>query len=283
MRRHLIGCLTVIAALCEGGVAQTPSQPESVQAQVAAGEKVFDASCGNQYCHGSRGNGGQGPRLSDFPMSLEHIRATVREGRSGTNMAPFKDVLEPAQLEAVIAYVLWISSAGKLPKNVDITAVQSRPENPGPSATPTPIGNETGTPIAGAEVFFDATRLSSCRTCHTYGKRGGPLGVDFADAGLSPETVLASVSKSRVASRAYPVITIRTADNAMLTGIRGTETEKLLRVFDVVIPPVQRSFRKSEIVGIQIVQSGIFDHTKLGYTHRQLLDVAAFVGTTPTR
>jgi mono/diheme cytochrome c family protein len=281
MRRHLI-CLTLIAALCDGGVAQTPSQPESVQAQVAAGEKVFDASCGNQYCHGSSGKGGQGPRLADFPMSLEQIRATVREGRSGTNMAPFKDVLEPAQLEAVSAYVLSISSAGKLPKGLDITPVQSRPENVGPSSTPTPIGNETGTPIAGAEVFFDATRLSSCRTCHTDSKRGGPLGVDFADAGLSPETVLASISKPRVASRAYPVITIKTAGNIKLTGIRGTETEKLLRVFDVVIPPVQRSFPKSEIVDIQIVKSGIFDHTKLGYTHQQLLDVAAFVGARPT-
>jgi hypothetical protein len=145
------------------------------------------------------------------------------------------------------------------------------------------IGKETGTPAAGAQVFFDATRLSSCRTCHTYNKRGGPLGVDFADAGLSAESVLASISKSRVASRAYPVITIRTANNVKLTGIRGTETEKLLRVFDVVIPPVQRSFRKSEIEGIQIVKTGIFDHTKLGYTRQQLLDVAAFVGAVPPK
>jgi mono/diheme cytochrome c family protein len=267
-----------MAALCHGAVAQTPSQPESVQAQVAAGEKVFDASCGTQYCHGPDGKGGQGPRLIDFPMSLEHIRATVREGRSGTNMAPFKDVLEPAQLESVIAYVLSISSGGKLPKAVETVATQGPPETAVPSATPVSIGKETAIPAAGAQVFFDATRLSSCRTCHTYNKRGGPLGVDFADAGLSAESVLASISKSRVASRAYPVITIRTANNVKLTGIRGTETEKLLRVFDVVIPPVQRSFRKSEIEGIQIVETGIFDHTKLGYTRQQLLDVAAFVG-----
>ena len=84
-----------------GDAYANPSQPESVQAQWPQ-VKVFDASCATQYCHGSDGKGGQGPRLTDFPMLLEHIRATVREGRSGTNMAPFKDTLEPAQLEAVI-------------------------------------------------------------------------------------------------------------------------------------------------------------------------------------
>jgi mono/diheme cytochrome c family protein len=274
----LLGSI-VIAAIASA-LAQSPRQPPpSVQTLVAEGKKVFEGSCSTQYCHGPGGAGGQGPRLIDYPMSAEHVSATIREGRSGTPMAPFKGILEPAQIDAVIAYVLSISSGGKLPVSVTPAAAPMAPTTSAPSTVPVAIGKEKGTPAAGAEVFFDATKLSSCRTCHTYNKRGGPLGLDFADARKTPEEILASISKPRVAARAYPVITVTTSSGVILTGIRGGEAEDALQVFDVAVPPVRRSFPKSQIVGIQPSTQGVFDHTKLVYSRQQLLDVAALLGS----
>jgi hypothetical protein len=49
-----------------------------------------------------------------------------------------------------------------------------------------------------------------------------------------------------------------------LTGIRGKETADTLQVFDVGVPPVRRSFRKSLVTVVALSGAGIFDHTKLG-------------------
>jgi hypothetical protein len=49
-----------------------------------------------------------------------------------------------------------------------------------------------------------------------------------------------------------------------LTGIRGKETADTLQVFNVGVPPVRRSFRKSLVTVVALSGAGIFDHTKLG-------------------
>ena len=278
--RSGLAVAAIVAAAVAPAIAQTPpSGPASVQALVSQGKKVFEATCSSEYCHGPAGRGAQGPRLVDFPMAPDFVRATVLEGRSGTPMVSFKGVLEPAQLEAVIAYVLSISSGGTLPVSVAAASPTISLESAEPSSAAIAIGEEKGTPSAGAEVFFDATTLSSCRTCHTYNKRGGPLGLDFAQARKTPEEILAAFAKPRIASRAYPVITVTLDNGVVLTGIRGGETADRLSVFDVAVPPVRRSFPKSKIVNVKIEVAGIFDHTKLGYKHQQLLDVAALLGS----
>jgi mono/diheme cytochrome c family protein len=274
--KHGPGALLAFTILAIAGmvrVALTQSTQQnpahSGQAQVADGEKVFQVTCSSQYCHGPAGAGGQGPRLIDHPMSPELVSATVREGRSGTNMAPFKNVLNPVEINAVIAYVLSLSPAAT-------PGTQTKDSEP--STLPVSIGREKGTPAAGAEVFFDATRLSSCRTCHSYDKRGGPLGVDFADAHETSEDILASITRPQIASRDYPVIVVTTLSGEKLIGIRGGETADTLQVFDVAIPPVRRSFQKSQIADVQVSGKGIFDHTKLKLSRQQLLDVAALLG-----
>jgi mono/diheme cytochrome c family protein len=261
-------CATAIVCVALPQTTQ-PTPPPNLQARVAEGQKVFQVTCSSQYCHGPGGAGGQGPRLIDHPMAPEYVRATVRDGRPGTNMAPFKNVLDAGEIDAVIAYVLSISPA----------ATPATPKASEPSSLPVSVGREKGIPAAGAEVFFDATRLSSCRACHTYDKRGGPLGVDFADANMTPEAVLAGITKPRVASRDYPVVAVTTMSGEKLTGIRGGETADTLQVFDVAVPPVRRSFQKSQITVVPVSGNGIFDHTKLGLTHQQLLDVAALLSS----
>jgi mono/diheme cytochrome c family protein len=257
--------LLVFTLFAAGGVARLALS----QSPLADGKQVFAATCASQYCHGPGGAGGQGPRLIDHPMPADYVSATIRDGHSGTSMPSFKEVLAPAQLNAVVAYVLSLSPATPATARQDFE----------PSTLPVSVGRESGIPAEGAQVFFDATRLSSCRTCHTYHDRGGPLGVDLASVPESAEQVLASITRARVGSRDYPVVTITTVSGEKLTGIRGTETADTLQVFDVALPPVRRSFQKSKIASLATSDQGIFDHTQLGLTHRQLLDVAALLGS----
>jgi len=259
-------------------VGLTQSTPEEnslvARSRIADGEKVFQATCSSQYCHGQQGAGGQGPQLSDHPMSPEYVTATVRNGRPGTNMAPFEDVLSPMQISAVVAYVLSLSPRAT-PAASAVTPIKSS----APSTQAVSVGQEKGTPAAGADVFFDATSLSSCRACHTYDQRGGPLGVDLAEVKETPEQVFAIITHADVATRNYPVISITMSSGEKLTGIQANETADTLQVFDVVIPPVRRTFRKSQISSVVVSGKAIFDHRKLGLTHQQQLDVASLLGS----
>ena len=254
---------TVCAAAGMARVAMTQSLP-------ADGKKVFQATCSSQYCHGPSGAGGLGPRLIDHPMPPDSIGATIRDGRSGTSMPSFKNTLDPAEINAVTAYVLSLSPPAAPP---------SPDRDAEASPLPVAVGRGKGTPAQGANVFFDATRLASCRTCHTYKGRGGPLGVDLATLHETPEQVLSSITRAKLASRDFPVVAITTLSGEKLTGIRGKDTPDTLQVFDVTIPPVRRSFQRAQLASVAVSDRGIFDHTKLGLTHQQLLDVAALLGS----
>jgi hypothetical protein len=60
-----------------------------------------------------------------------------------------------------------------------------------------------------------------------------------------------------------------------------SQTPDMLRIVDVsVLPPVIRSFRANEIAEVNPQADAMaFDHMKLNYTRQQLLDSAAFLGT----
>jgi mono/diheme cytochrome c family protein len=279
--------LAVFASLVGGTFATALSfaQAPLVNGQVAKGEEVFAASCGNQYCHGAAGKGAQGPPLANVPMTPEHIRMTILEGRTGTAMAPFKDVLEPAQVDAVAAYVLSISSGGRIamPSSVGpgTGGRPARVELPKLSTAPVAVGGGQGVPANGLTPFFDPLSVASCRSCHSYPGRGGPLGIDLALARKTPAEVFASLSRPRVPARGYSVITVTLADGTKLTGIRGAETSETLSVYDLAMPPVRRTFLKAEVAEIAVGKQGAFDHTRLGYTRQQLHDIAAMVGSQP--
>jgi mono/diheme cytochrome c family protein len=280
----LFGALVVASFAAAVTVAQAPG---AAQSEAGEGENIFAASCGNQYCHGAGGKGAQGPGLAGFPMTPEHIRTTILEGRAGTAMVSFREVLEPRQVDAVTAYVLSISSGGRtaVPAPGPAAAASGRSpaavDPPRLSAVPIAVGGGHGSPSAGLVVFFDSTTVASCRSCHTYAKRGGPLGMDLALAGKTPADVLASLTHARVPARAYPVVTVTLAGGTKLTGIRGPETAEMLSVYDVVMPPVRRTFLKADVSAIEPSKAGLFDHTRLRHTRQELLDLAAMLGSTP--
>jgi cytochrome c oxidase cbb3-type subunit III len=79
------------------------------------GEALFQANCA--FCHGADGTGknwiGQfmEPKARDLTqytgdsMPPERLRRTIRDGLGGTSMPAWRDVLKPAEVDAVAAYV----------------------------------------------------------------------------------------------------------------------------------------------------------------------------------
>lgn len=84
-------------------------------AQQRRGESLFQANCA--FCHGADGTGknwiGQfmEPKARDLTgfttaeMDEERLRRTIRDGLPGTSMPAWQHVLQPAEIDAVTAYV----------------------------------------------------------------------------------------------------------------------------------------------------------------------------------
>lgn len=116
----LAGCETrLLAASADEPVAPVP-QPTETEAEEAAepasrGAQVFATHCAT--CHGpeGRGDGPAGAALEPPAADLvgpraEHLRGIPRrtiiaEGRPGTAMVGWKDILSPEDLEAVYGFV----------------------------------------------------------------------------------------------------------------------------------------------------------------------------------
>ena len=150
------------------------------------------------------------------------------------------------------------------------------------SSTPVEIGKDQGVPESGANIFFDATRLHGCSDCHSYDKKGGPVGPDLRSLDMTPLAVFRSISQSSPVPADYPAVTLTMRDGTRVTGIRAEESPDTLRLFDVSSePPVLRTILKADIANRSaITDVGIFDHATLGYSKAQLLDLSAFLGKT---
>lgn len=77
-------------------------------AAAAAGKKLYDAQ-GCMACHGNNARGAVGPDLTDDEWlrapSDEMIFNTIRNGRSGTLMSPFKDAMSDEQIWQLVTYL----------------------------------------------------------------------------------------------------------------------------------------------------------------------------------
>lgn len=85
-------------------------------AEPRKGPEIYAERCA--ACHGD-GGAGDGPAaaaLEPRPRNFrdasfwtnrtdDQLRQIVRDGKPGTLMSPFKDVLSPAEIDAVVAYV----------------------------------------------------------------------------------------------------------------------------------------------------------------------------------
>ncbi|MGW9685188.1 cbb3-type cytochrome c oxidase N-terminal domain-containing protein [Flagellimonas sp. 2504JD1-5] len=90
----------------------------SEAADLAAGEKIFTASC--VACHMADGGGGIGPNLTDeywiLGGGIKNIFSTVSEGgRDGKGMIAWKQSLKPLEIAQVSSYIMTME--GTTPAN----------------------------------------------------------------------------------------------------------------------------------------------------------------------
>jgi len=153
---------------------------------VAAGREVYSWACAS--CHGERGDG-HGPAArrfvqaptdftkgvytlqsnlsespeSDLPTDADLAR-TIREGMSGTEMVPFRNVLSAASIAAVVQYIKTFSPRFSDPA---LPAPDSSVLKP-PQARPFPPSPESA--AAGKEIY----KAKSCADCHGEQGEGNP-------------------------------------------------------------------------------------------------------------
>jgi putative heme-binding domain-containing protein len=268
-----VGSFWAVEAAGRGQIAPADSMQE-------AGALLFETSCSSSFCHGAGGAGGQGPRLIDRNLTAETIRNTITQGRPGTPMPPFGEVLEPVQVQMLVAYVQSLSpkTAPKAAAAAPQTAAAPLAKAAEPSG-PVAIGGETGDPAAGARLFFDSSRIDSCRACHSYKGRGGPVGPDLAGLAEKPATELfARLSGAPAAAEAFPVVTVTLRDGSRLTGVKRDESDQTIRLFDVAgTPPVLRTVPRQAVAKVENGPGAAVDHARLGYSRQELLDLAAFL------
>ena len=68
--------------------------------------ELVHQDCGS--CHGMRLTGGLGPALTAQALtgkSTELLAATIREGRAGTPMPPWKNLLSEAEIDWIVEYL----------------------------------------------------------------------------------------------------------------------------------------------------------------------------------
>jgi mono/diheme cytochrome c family protein len=258
------------------------AQPASLRVQVDAGKELFAVSCAN--CHGAAGKGAIAPALADRELSPELIRDTILNGRVGTPMPPFKDDLDSRAQAQIVAYVQWVASDGRLPAAVipeqESVASRSPSSSASPSTAPIAIGTDRGTPARGAELFFDPTRLYSCRICHSDEKKGGPVGPDLSGLDKTPLEVYGMVMQPNLNAPGFLAIALELRQGDRILGIKCGETDEFVQYFDVsTLPPVKRTLLKSEIGKMsELKDFGIFDHTALPFSKQDWLDLSAYLG-----
>jgi len=199
------------------GVLSIAIQPAFSAPDIGAGKKLFAAHCA--ACHGSRGEGGRGVRLTTLTRatdgeSLFHI---IQKGIPGTEMPPTP--LSDDEIRDVGSFVLSLRRGSVLEA------------------------------LAGGERGEQVYRKSGCAKCHTIGREGGILGPDLSSIGarrrpdylrralLDPE---ADIPENFGQYRWYTVIPdnflqvrITTRDGREITGARLNEDPFSIQVRDL--------------------------------------------------
>lgn len=91
---------------------------ETVLGDIATGATIYSTNCAN--CHGANGEGVSAPALGN-PMLLatatDHfLRYAIENGRDGTPMIPFKEILSSKEIDDVTAFIRSRASGWNVPK-----------------------------------------------------------------------------------------------------------------------------------------------------------------------
>jgi putative heme-binding domain-containing protein len=227
------------------------------QAPVAAGEKLFVASC--QTCHGEAGVGNRAPTLRGARLTVDYVTRVVGKGKPGTMMPAFENAFSPEQIRQLALYVRSLH----------------RPDSPWAALR--------GNASSGERVFFDATQAHSCQVCHSIQGRGAKVGPDLGVAlkGKSPREIFEKIVivPHRSADPAYANVAIVTRTGERLIGVRGEETGAGVRFYETsVLPPKVLTLAKADIASSKpLTGSAMPSDYASRLPLQQLLDLVAFL------
>ena len=185
-RHHWLGLpvlvlLTLFGASCSRSPAPAPKEV------VERGRAVYNFRC--YYCHGYSGDSKtlaatyMTPPPHNFKaatpdtLPLERILAALREGRPGTAMKPFANVIPAADLEAVAAFVFDEFVLRKAPNTRYHTPENGWPNHEryrdaGPFAQGEVALTEPPENLTPAQQRGRTLYLESCVSCHDRGQPG---------------------------------------------------------------------------------------------------------------
>lgn len=178
--------LAIAATLC----AATAAEPPAMAALREQGRSVYNFRC--YYCHGYSGNARTlaatflTPPPADFTratpgtLQLERIEAAVRDGRPGTAMKPFREVIPETEIHAV-AYFVFDEFVRRKATNTRYHTRENGWPNHDRYAAAFPFATGELSLTVAPETLTLSQRagrrlyLGSCVSCHDRGKPDGKL------------------------------------------------------------------------------------------------------------
>ncbi|HUQ95970.1 MAG TPA: cytochrome c [Bryobacteraceae bacterium] len=228
---------------------------------IPRGAKIFAQSCAVGYCHGTAGAANRGPRLASRGFDRAFVDKVVKEGVPGTAMPPFK-AMNPADLSAVIAYVMSIS-AGGLAEAAAVTP--SHIPSPEPPRFPGPLEAKLG-----KNAFFDAARGVRCGTCHLVEEWGAAVGPNLA---ASPPQSVAAIRSVKAAS----VKTAVTSSGERFPALQVDRNASRVLLYDLTAaPPVLRTYSPGDVT---LESNSNWSHSQAiqSYKDADLLNIVSYL------
>jgi cytochrome c oxidase cbb3-type subunit III len=221
-RLRLLAGFVVACRLVPGQASEPGPQPKATREDLAEGQRIFGTQC--SYCHGPKGEGGQGavlavPRLPHATDDQTLFRV-IHEGIPGTRMPA--SALTTAQIWQVAAFVRTLG----------------RVEG----------SKSAGDASRGHQIFV--TR-GGCTKCHTISGHGGAIGPDLTDIGDRRDaTELRTSLLEPSASVPLDFLQVRvvTKDGHTFTGVRINEDAFSIQIRDLANQ--FHSFWKNELTDI---------------------------------
>jgi putative heme-binding domain-containing protein len=208
---------------------------------IARGSELFAKSCATGYCHGSEGRAGRGPQLREREWQPRQVFNIANDGIPNTTMPPFKNLLPRADLWAVVAYVMTLSS-NKLTDDAALIDI---------GATDDVAVKLTDVERHGRDLFFDLTNQQRCAVCHRLGSRGAAIGPDLAQSAKdkSEKKLLQDIVKPNDSiTKGFGQTDISTNQGERIAGVLKEETKEFVKIYDTAgIPPALRTIYRDQI------------------------------------
>lgn len=173
----------------------------------AAGEEVFRVHCA--ACHGSKGEGGSGPDLSQGSFGVgdrdEDLYQIVFRGRDV--MRGFRNILNEESIWHVITFVRSLTGRN--------------------------LGTVQGDVVAGEKLFWGK---GGCGQCHRVGLNGSSIGPDLSDIGIrrgAAHLRESLMNPDADVPRGYATASVTSPDGKTIQGILSRSDVFSVQMFDL--------------------------------------------------